>query len=131
MTAADDVLFAPIDGSDEPWRQQCRHFISQLEEIRRERKKRPAGAMLLEKLLERFYVHGQVTFWIVDPVEGKFEFDFNGKVFLMENGFAALSEPDGEPVIEWNLFPNEENSMCFTFWEERDADIYESQIMSS
>jgi hypothetical protein len=130
MSSADDLLFAPIDGSDEPWRAETRKLVQFLKEMKeRTRPKRPEGALTLEELMECYYERDQHTFWVVDGADGKWDFEFNGEVYVDDAGYAGLSAPDGDPVIEWNLFPSD-NSDAFVFASEDYATKYEDELIS-
>lgn len=132
MSSVDDDLFAPIDaiiGANEPWRREVHEINAYIREQRKDMTVRPTGALLLEELMEYYHLHQQHSFWLVDPVDGKWEFDFNGTVYKTSYGNVYINDPDdGWNVVEWNLYPNEACSDAYIFARESDAYDYEKKL---
>lgn len=133
MSSIDDDLFAPIDailGANEPWRLETRQMVKFLDAQNRINP-RPVGALLLEELMERFHIHQQENFWLVDPMDGKWDFNFNGQIFKTDYGNVYINDPDdGWNVLEWNLYPNELHSDGYIFAREEDATKYAEKLLS-
>jgi hypothetical protein len=125
MASADEVLFAPIDGSDEPWRVETRKLVTVMQQFaERQLPKRPKGALLLEEMMELAHLKGQKDFWFVEPGYGcNIYDDFNGLIYVSDEGDARLQDPEGDSVWEFNLYPHP-TSKIFVFATEAEGQAY-------
>lgn len=119
MTKIDDILFAPI----QPWREHCREVAAYIaingEQLKPMRqiypldRPRPAGALLLEQLMELYHVNGRRDFCFVlgfreGPQQHYMTFDGTILFGKYENGkFPLLGGFQGRRSIrDLNLVPN-------------------------
>jgi hypothetical protein len=127
MSSADDILFAPLAGSDAPWRQSCLTIIEEYEQRLKNVQRRPAGALFLEGLMEAYHLHNQWTFYIVEKLDGIVEFLFNGTIYLTEDGIRLNDEFGDDDALELNLYPDTGND-TYVFADLKAAEAYERKI---